>query len=79
MAALAIPIPLVDSRVRHVGVSKLRELSVSELKSQSERDEMLVIQEKDTPLAVVLSYDKYVIMLTEFLKSKQLELPMSPK
>jgi predicted transcriptional regulator len=52
-------IPHIDTTVRHVGVSKLRELNVAKLR-QSE--ETLVIQDNDEPLAVLLTYDKFLEM-----------------
>jgi hypothetical protein len=56
----ANPIPMIDPRVRHIGVSKLRGLSAAELKRQSERKETLVVQVEDIPVAVVVSYDTYI-------------------
>ncbi len=52
-------IPIVDRRVRYVGVSKLRELNSSKLK---ETEDTLVIQENDSPIAVLLSYENYLIL-----------------
>ena len=53
------PIPVIDPSVRHVGVSKLRELNVAKLR---QNDETLVIQDNDQPLAVLLAYDKFLEM-----------------
>ena len=53
-------IPFIDPSVKHVGVSKLRELNATKLKEQN--DDTLVIQENDQPLAVLLSYEKYLII-----------------
>ena len=53
-------IPHIDPRVKYVGVSKLRELNSSRLKEQN--DETLVIQENNEPLAVLVSYEQYLIM-----------------
>ncbi len=50
-------IPFVDPAVDHVGVSKLRTLNASNL---SKIDKMLVIQDNDTPLAVLLNFDQYM-------------------
>jgi PHD/YefM family antitoxin component YafN of YafNO toxin-antitoxin module len=56
-------IPYIDPNVRHVGVSKLRELNASKLKELGKEGEpTLVIQDNDTPLAVLLSYDKFLMM-----------------
>ena len=56
MAALA-EIPIIDPSVKHVGVSKLRELNGAKLK---ESKDTFVIQDNDTPIAVLLSYDKFM-------------------
>jgi len=53
-------IPIIDPSVKHVGVSKLRELNATKLKET--KDETLVIQDNDKPLAVLLSYEKFMIM-----------------
>jgi hypothetical protein len=50
-------IPFVDPNVEHVGVSKLRTLNASNLSRVSK---MLVIQDNDTPLAVLLNYDQFL-------------------
>lgn len=52
-------IPLIDPTVRFVGISKLRDLNASKLRDSQET---LVFQENDTPLAVLLSYEKYLII-----------------
>lgn len=53
------PIPIIDPSVRHVGVSKLRQLNATKLK---DNEETLVIQDNDTPLAVLLSYERFLII-----------------
>ena len=55
--------PDIDPRIRHVGVSKLRDLNATKLKEQE--DETLVIQENDTPLSVLFSYKRYQEMRAE--------------
>jgi hypothetical protein len=56
-------IPYIDPKVRHVGVSKLRELNATKLKELGQDNEQtLVIQDNDQPLAVLLSYEKFLIM-----------------
>lgn len=55
-------IPHIDPSVKYVGVSKLRELNASRLREVGETDETFVIQENDSPLAVLLSYEKFLIM-----------------
>jgi hypothetical protein len=56
--------PSIDPNVKHVGVSKLRDLNATKLKEQTE--ETLVIQDNDTPIAVLFSYKKYMEMQEEF-------------
>ena len=51
--------PLIDPTIKHVGVSKLRELNATALK---ETDDTFVIQDNNTPLAVLLSYEKFLII-----------------
>jgi hypothetical protein len=55
--------PDIDPRIRHVGVSKLRDLNATKLKEQE--DNTLVIQENDTPLSVLFSYKRYQEMRAE--------------
>ena len=57
-------IPNIDPSVRYVGVSKLRDLNAAKLKEQHE--ETLVIQENDTPLAVLFSYKRFLEIKEEF-------------
>ena len=47
----------IDPNVRYVGVSKLRELNAAKLK---ETEETLVFQDNDQPLAVLLTYEKFM-------------------
>lgn len=54
-------IPVIDPSVKHVGVSKLRELNATKLREET-TEGTFVIQENDTPLAVLLSYEKYLII-----------------
>jgi hypothetical protein len=49
--------PDIDPRIRHVGVSKLRDLNATKLKENE--DDTYVIQENDVPLSVLFSYKKY--------------------
>jgi PHD/YefM family antitoxin component YafN of YafNO toxin-antitoxin module len=55
-------IPKIDPNVRHVGVSKLRKLNSDDLRKI---EETLVLQENDTPLAVLVKYEKYLILQNE--------------
>ncbi len=57
-----LDIPKIDPNVRHVGVSKLRKLNSHDLR---EIEETLVLQENDTPLAVLVKYEKYLILQNE--------------
>jgi len=50
-------IPYIDPNVEHVGVSRLRTLNATNLRNQ---EKALVIQDKDTPLAVLLTFEQYL-------------------
>jgi PHD/YefM family antitoxin component YafN of YafNO toxin-antitoxin module len=52
-------IPFLDPNVEHVGVSKLRSFNSSNL---GEIKKMLVIQDNDRPLAVMMSYQQYLLV-----------------
>jgi PHD/YefM family antitoxin component YafN of YafNO toxin-antitoxin module len=53
------PIPYIDRNVEHVGVSSLRQLDGKKLRKL---DKTFVIQEHNAPLAVLLSYEQYLII-----------------
>lgn len=55
----AVNIPLIDPSVKYLGVSKLRKLSASSLR---ETDNTFVIQENDRPLAVLISFEKFLLI-----------------
>jgi PHD/YefM family antitoxin component YafN of YafNO toxin-antitoxin module len=62
---MALPIyPVIDPSIKHVGVSKLRELNATALK---ETDDTFVIQDNNTPLAVLLTYEKFLNMQQELM------------
>jgi PHD/YefM family antitoxin component YafN of YafNO toxin-antitoxin module len=61
MATCAIPV--IDPDVKYVGISKLRDLNASKLKHSQETT--YVLQENDQPLAVLLSFEKYLIIQRE--------------
>ena len=52
-------VPYIDPNVEHVGVSRLRTLNATSLRHFSKA---LVIQDNDTPLAVLLTYDQFLLM-----------------
>jgi PHD/YefM family antitoxin component YafN of YafNO toxin-antitoxin module len=56
--------PYLDPNVKYVGVSKLRGLNADKLRATTDT---FVIQEDEKPLAVVLTYDKYMAMQDELL------------
>ena len=58
MATCALP--RLDPGVKYVGVSKLRDLNATKLKD--DQDTTYVLQENDQPLAVLLSYERYLII-----------------
>ena len=49
----------MDTSVGYVGTTRLRKLNAANLKAVNKT---LVFQENDTPLAVLLKYDKFLIM-----------------
>jgi PHD/YefM family antitoxin component YafN of YafNO toxin-antitoxin module len=51
--------PVIDPTIKHVGVSKLRELNAATLK---QTEDTFVIQDNNTPLAVLLRYEKFLSM-----------------
>jgi PHD/YefM family antitoxin component YafN of YafNO toxin-antitoxin module len=51
--------PVIDPTIKHVGVSKLRELNAAKLR---ETEDTFVIQDNNTPLAVLLRYEKFLTM-----------------
>jgi len=53
-------IPVIDPDVKFVGVSKLRDLNATKLRDNAQT--MYVFQDNDQPLAVLLSYDRYLTM-----------------
>jgi PHD/YefM family antitoxin component YafN of YafNO toxin-antitoxin module len=61
---MATYVPYIDPNVEHVGVSKLRSLNAKTLRNN---DKTFVIQDNNTPLAVLLTYDQFQMM------QKQLE------
>ena len=62
MATLTIP--FIDQNVEHVGTTKLRALNSTKLRNNTKT---LVIQENDTPLAVLLNYEQFLIMQNQLL------------
>jgi hypothetical protein len=56
---MATSVPYIDPNVEHVGVSRLRTLNATNLRHF---DKALVIQDNDTPLAVLLTYDQFLLM-----------------
>jgi hypothetical protein len=52
-------IPYIDPNIEHVGVSRLRRLNAGVLR---ENRKTFVIQENDTPLAVLLAYEQFLAM-----------------
>jgi hypothetical protein len=52
--------PFIDKRVKHVGVSKLREMTCGFLRQMSQERLVYVLQDNDEPLAVILSYEMFM-------------------
>jgi hypothetical protein len=55
-------VPVIDPRVKYVGSRKLRSLKGPELTALNDAGEILVVQEADTPVAVVIGFKAYVEM-----------------
>jgi hypothetical protein len=58
-------IPYIDTKVKRVGVSQLRQMNASKLGKLN--GDLLVVADGDQPLAVVLSYEEYLKYQTEAL------------
>lgn len=52
--------PDIDPRIKHVGVSKLRDLNATALREMS--DSIYVFRDGDDPLSVMVSYEQYLKM-----------------
>jgi len=61
---MATCVPYIDPNVEHVGVSRLRSLNATNLRNF---DKTLVIQDNDTPLAVLLTYGQFLEMQKQLL------------
>jgi hypothetical protein len=70
-------IPFIDPRVEYVGASKLRTLNTGNL---GKLKKTLVIQDNDTPLAVLLGYEQYLIIQNKLQSLlKTIELLQDPQ
>lgn len=58
-------IPYIDPNIEHVGISRLRTLNSSELRQLKKT---LVLQDNDSPLAVLLGYEQFLIMQRQLQK-----------
>jgi PHD/YefM family antitoxin component YafN of YafNO toxin-antitoxin module len=56
---MATSVPFIDPNVEHVGVTRLRRLNATNLRTFQKA---LVIQDNDEPLAVLLTYEQFLIM-----------------
>jgi hypothetical protein len=56
---MATCVPYIDPNVEHVGISRLRTLNATNLRKFGKT---LVIQDNNTPLAVLLTYDQFLHM-----------------
>ena len=56
---MATSVPFIDPNVEHVGVSRLRRLNATNLRKFQKT---LVIQDNDEPLAVLLTYEQFLVM-----------------
>jgi hypothetical protein len=63
------PMPrYIDPTVEHVGVSKLRQLNVTNL---SNFEKMLVVQDNDKPLVVVVNYREYLEAQEQHIETRE--------
>jgi PHD/YefM family antitoxin component YafN of YafNO toxin-antitoxin module len=70
-------IPYIDPKVEHVGVSSLRQLDGRKLRRL---DKTFVIKDHNTPLAVLLSYEQYLVIQDQLQSVMDtFELLMSPE
>lgn len=53
-----MPLPYLDERVEHVGITKLRELNTEKLRA--EKDRLLVICDNGQRLAVLVPWEVYM-------------------
>ncbi len=61
-----LDLPVIDPRIEHVGLGKLRRMDGPTLKKNAVDKKTLVIREHDVPLAVLVSYEQYLTMQNEF-------------
>jgi len=52
-------IPVIDPNVKTIGISKLRTFNAEKLR---DTEKTFLIQENDQPLAVLLTYERFLIM-----------------
>ena len=52
--------PFIDDRIKHVGISKLREMTADFLRQMGGERLMYVLQIDGEPLAVILSYEMFL-------------------
>lgn len=55
-------IPRIDPKVRHVGVSKLREITRETLYDLKEKNSLIVLQSGAEPLAVIVPYETFLLI-----------------
>jgi hypothetical protein len=56
--------PYIDEKVQHIGITRLRMLNAANLR---DLDKTLVIQDNDKSLAVLLSYENFLIMQKQLI------------
>ncbi|MDX2151915.1 MAG: hypothetical protein SFV54_14345 [Bryobacteraceae bacterium] len=57
-------VPYIDPDVQHVGVSKLREYDGKALRQLEKK--AVVLRDRDQPVAVLLSYETYLVMQDQY-------------
>ena len=53
-------VPFIDDRIKHVGISKLREMTADFLRQMGGERLTYILQIDGEPLAVILSYEMFL-------------------
>lgn len=56
---------LIDDRVKHIGISKIRQMNTDFLREFARTDNLIVLRESDEPLAVLVPYAQYLELLNK--------------
>ena len=53
-------LPYIDPHVKYMGAAKLRKIGVDELTALNASEDIVVVQDRDTPLAVIMGYAAFL-------------------